>query len=39
MSVDSSPVHCTLSRKIGPVPWPKKALLKAWAPVQKSVNH
>ena len=29
VSVGSEPTQAKLSRKIGPVPWPKKALLRA----------
>ena len=32
-SRDSEPVHCKLSNRILPVPWPKNAFLKAVAPV------
>jgi len=35
VSLASLPEHCTLSRTMDPVPWPKKAFEKACEPVGK----
>ena len=34
-SLVSVPVHCTLSRRMAPVPWPKKARETACAPAKQ----